>query len=807
MLSAGPPHVLSQIYLYYYIVQQRRQFTITNLFFPLTFSLLVQTYYSKLLAAMESPQLANNTTTDSISSQLYGTHIKTPANLAMVFKGATSTVYLALYSEHQFIQLSISLATASAELPLLVLRRVEDSYINISQMLHVLVVLNYFSVEQVRAFINNEVISNPQYLPVQNGLIAPLYTDLSLEKLPEVRGVWVPYDKAVSIAVKFDLYKLLRKLFLVDVHDYDKLPKFDTASASSPRVTAKRSPENAPEESPTKKRKPSLAMLPPVSVKPLTHAMLEAALASNPNSPSLIPPVVPDDNNREIVSKVKAQFSEIFKSDGKGSFLFTLEEISTRFAPIFEKCTAANINSLSVLDIPLDLMGRTALHYAATLASANLVSSFIELKLCSPVRGDNNGESALVASIQVTNSMEKGNFSTMLNDWLWPCLWLFDNKHQSILHHLILVGVNNFKSAKFYLSKILEWVISNADKTKNLFSLCEKVINAKENQDGSTALHWAGNNEMKWFVFLLLELNADPEVPNKLGVKPIDFDCVKQVSAIRSKYKQNLSSSQATKLLLEELDADDDSDEFLLLLVQTGVEFLAKLSPFRSVGVLEEIPESASNDNTKQELNSSASHSSKISNSIQELLASTNQEFEKVINAKKAEINNLNNELRDATILTANNRFVIKKVAEKINSIDSLKLQLANVNEKLQMLNSEGANGDNQISTQEDGKEVEVFDADAPFIIQPIYEKLMNNETVEATPELLESLPSVNTLKAQLAAYEELNSNLEKEAECLLDYSALTSKFKKVVSFCTGVNVEEVDDLLDGLLEAVEGQQ
>ncbi|KAM9912269.1 hypothetical protein OXX69_002715, partial [Metschnikowia pulcherrima] len=54
---------------------------------------------------------------------------------------------------------------------------------------------------------------------------------------------------------------------------------------------------------------------------------------------------------------------------------------------------------------------------------------------------------------------------------------------------------------------------------------------------------------------------------------------------------------------------------------------------------------------------------------------------------------------------------------------------------------------------------------------------------------------------------EEVNANLEKELESLVDYSALTAQFKKVVSSCTGVDINEVDELLDGLLEAVESQQ
>lgn len=748
---------------------------------------------------MESPQLVSNTTTDSIASQLYGTHInRTPASAGAAAKGMLSSVYAAIYAEQQFIQFSMNVVGA-ADATVMVLRRVEDSYVNVSQMLQVLVMLNYFTSDQISAFIDNEIVSNPQYLPEHNSTVASVFADLSDHEVPQIRGIWVPYDKAVAIAVKFDLYKTLRKLFLVDVHDYDKLPKYDLVQ--TPVKAEKRNLDPSLEESPSKKRKSSVSIS---KKKAENNAMLESILAANTNNPSSLPALFVDETHRELIVAVKAQFSEIFKTDGKDA-VYTSDDISSRFCDIIRKCQIAKIKPSSVIDIPLDLSGRTALHYASTLASTNLVGAFIELEYCSPIRGDNTGESPLVATIQVTNSMEKGNFMEVVDNWLWPDLWLFDNKHQSILHHIVLVATNNFKSAKFYFGKLLEWVISNPDKKKNLFSLCEKIINAKESQDGSTALHWAGNNELKWFVFLLLELNADPEIKNNFGVKPADFDSVKQVMALRNKFKESPKSPLSIKTLLVELGANNDTDEYLLLLLMTGVEFLARQASFPSVGVLEDKIVESSGLQRSADDTSSVLHSSRLLSSIQELLATTNLEFEKVINAKKAEINSLNSELRDATILTANNRFVIKKVSEKINSIDSLKLQLANVNEKLDMLKTETGNAgkEEQSADAETGE----FDADEPFIVAPIYEKVIKDEKIEATPELIATLPSVKELKAQLAAYEELNSSLEREAECLLDYSSLTSKFKKVVSFCTGVNVDEVDDLLDGLLEAIEGQQ
>lgn len=170
----------------------------------------------------------------------------------------------------------------------------------------------------------------------------------------------------------------------------------------------------------------------------------------------------------------------------------------------------------------------------------------------------------------------------------------------------------------------------------------------------------------------------------------------------------------------------------------------------------------------------------------------------------------MNKELRGATIITANNRFIAKKILQKVSEIDTMKLQMANIMEKLQVLKKklpEGNDDEDIFNDDISNSELVKFDADEPFIIKAIYDKVANNEEIESTPELLDSLPSAAVLQARLNAYREVNFDLEKELESLLNYDTLTAKFKKVVSYCTGVDINEVDELLDGLLEAVEGQQ
>lgn len=755
-------------------------------------------------SSMESPQHVGDNTANSISNQLSGTHLQKPViKLSSPSESASwvSKVYSTVYLGQNFIEIDLNIqAPVTDASSIQILRRVRDSYVNVVQLLQVLVSLGQFDQDQVEGFLENNIFSNPQYFLGSGGSNKTLYNDLRTHETSQLRGIWIPYDKAVQLSLNYGIYEIVKKVLLVDVHDYDKLPK----KSESPPVAIKRDAYEdmvSMDGSPAKKRKTQPAA---------SQSLVKAAADSNTNHPYCLPPSTFKEKDVDIVLEVKIKFSEIFKNEGELSNELSSSDIKKLFQSIFDKCSARFQLSTSILDVPLDSQGKTALHYAATLAS-NLVGIFIELGISSPVRGDNEGESPLISAILVTNAMEKGNFVRMLEHWLWPDLWLFDNKHNSFLHHLIVLATKKFDASKFYLTKIITWMIQNVDKEKNLNNLCTKIINAQNLESGDTALHLAGEHEIKWFIYVLLELKADPQIENKTGVKPADLDSVKEVMQLRDSHEAHKESVAATKSLLESLGATSDDDEYFLQLIHTGVEFWEKTRNYSDVGNMEDVSDITElKQNGLSNSTENLSQSEKIFKSIQDLMSNTNDEYQKIINNKKREINSLNQELRGATIITANNRFVAKKVLEKVSLVDTMKLQMTNITEKLQVLKKklpEDEKDEDVFTNDLVNPDLVKFDADEPFIIKPIYDKLANNEEIEATDELLETLPSAEVLQARLLAYKEVNLDLEKELENLLNYSALTAKFKKVVSYCTGVDINEVDELLDGLLEAVEGQQ
>ncbi|ODV77944.1 uncharacterized protein CANTADRAFT_7418 [Suhomyces tanzawaensis NRRL Y-17324] len=730
---------------------------------------------------MESPLNVGDITTNSIQNRLSETHLGSTCS---------SLINSAIYSGQRVIQLTLNLQitkeNSAGNTPgassLVILRRVKDSYINVSQLFQILIRLGHFTSGQVENYFRNEILSNMQYAGSGAGNVQ--YNDYRNHDNVQLQGLWIPYDKAVSLALKFDIYDFVKKLFLIDVHDFDKLP---------PR-SAKRLYEDEDDDddqspslmgSPTKRQK----VKDDAKRTPDPHDDGQAFASSrnksiklsskNPNFPYTLPPITK--YNEEVATDLKLKLGELFKLDEAKNSALTLKEVSAVFQPLLTS------SSKLVLDIPLDQKGQTALHFASTLASSVLISSFIDLGITSPIRGNLNGESPLVSTIQVTNSLEKGNFNEILTNWLFPNIWLFDNKKWTIFHHLIFQATKKFDSSKFYFKKIIEYVVSNE---KHLKDFIEKLINSKDEENGNTCLHLAAEYELKWFTKVLVLLKADVNIANNGGIKPIDFDAVKDIVGP----EETVSGKKTT-------DEDEDDVHFFEL-ITTSTEFLdqrlainGNIDDIEDPKDLDEFKPSEEHVASPTEPEDSKS-SNKIFQSIQNLLKNTNLEYESILNSKRLQIKNLNQAVNDAVIVTANNRFTTKKISEKLVLLDNLKLQISNINDKL---NSESAEEASDSGLQEQ-----------QYIIQPLFQRMVADEPIDDLkndPQLHNQLQPVPILNARINAYKQVNQKLEAELTSLLDYSELTSKFKKVVSICTGVDINEVDELLDGLLEAVEGQQ
>jgi regulatory protein SWI6 len=180
------------------------------------------------------------------------------------------------------------------------------------------------------------------------------------------------------------------------------------------------------------------------------------------------------------------------------------------------------------MDVIIDEYSHTALHWASALARIPTVEVLIR-KGANPRRVNQSGETPLIRAVLVTNNHDHQSFSRLLES-LHPAIPIADNNGRTILHHIaVTAGVKGRSAAaRYYLESLLEF-IARGRGSVSLTYFRNHVLDAQD-QYGDTALNIAARVGNKSLVDQLQELSADAYLPNKLGLRAIDFDIGRQVS-------------------------------------------------------------------------------------------------------------------------------------------------------------------------------------------------------------------------------------------------------------------------------------
>lgn len=191
------------------------------------------------------------------------------------------------------------------------------------------------------------------------------------------------------------------------------------------------------------------------------------------------------------------------------------------------------------LDAPIDGQSHTALHWAATLARMQLLRALINVG-ASPFRVNAAGETALMRACMVTNSHDYTSFPELL-DVLGGTIDVTDDRGRTVLHHIAVTSAVKGRSvaSKYYLECLLEWVVRqgsgsnqssqnvnsngvNLPAKMNIVRFMSEIVNAQDNS-GDTALNIAARIGIRSIIHQLLEVGADPNIPNRAGLRPVDF--------------------------------------------------------------------------------------------------------------------------------------------------------------------------------------------------------------------------------------------------------------------------------------------
>jgi ankyrin repeat protein len=215
-------------------------------------------------------------------------------------------------------------------------------------------------------------------------------------------------------------------------------------------------------------------------------------------------------------------------------------------------------------NMPLDASANNALHWAATLAKVPLLKLLIQ-RGASIWRGNAAGQSPLISAVLVNNCWEHSCFPELL-ELLGPLIEVRDLQGRTILHHIaVSSGIKGRSpSSKYYLEALLEFLVrtgqasnqqgttnvaaaaaaglsessqeangeaSNLDPSLNLgqprepitfVKFLQSIVNARD-KAGNSALNLAARINNRSIIQQLLEIHADPSLPNNKGISAKDF--------------------------------------------------------------------------------------------------------------------------------------------------------------------------------------------------------------------------------------------------------------------------------------------
>ncbi|KAK7708389.1 transcriptional regulator swi6 [Botryosphaeria dothidea] len=416
------------------------------------------------------------------------------------------------------------------------------------------------------------------------------------------------------------------------------------------------------------------------------------------------------------------------------------------------------------LDMPLDQSANTALHWAATLARVSIMRLLIS-KGANIFRGNAAGQTPLMAAVAVNNCLDHSCFPELL-ELLAPLIEVRDDSGRTILHHIAVAsGVKGrAASSKYYLEALLEFLVrsntgqssqssfeGSSSKPIGLMRFMSEMVNARD-VAGNTALNLVARIGNRSIIQQLLEVKADPTIPNYKGLRPLDFGVGEDPE--RNNH-QALSQAGSPSKTRGPASRVEEASREMMPESQFNAEIRLKQDLI---------------DRTNASIQSLSTQQRHLSN----LLASL-QRRQHLRAERSQRITNLKNAIKDQRKKLASSGSIS---AEHIKAGDAdaaspVKLHLG----QLRDISPDSANH---------------LDLSA---LSP-----SQNSSLLA-------LPSASKLRSALSAYDGNNAELRARAASLRERNGeLEGQYRKVVSLCTGVPEDQVELLLGSLVKAVESE-
>ncbi|KAJ5908224.1 hypothetical protein N7495_000906, partial [Penicillium taxi] len=482
------------------------------------------------------------------------------------------------------------------------------------------------------------------------------------------------------------------------------------------------------------------------------------------------PPPLDDGQRRGIVALAPPSTPGRFS---KMRLLFTLfaDKTTKDFTnhPAFKQLSGED------LEIPLDEYRNTPLHWAAMLARIPVVNMLLAHGACID-RVNSAGETALHKAVGTRNNLDYRSFPRLLQI-LSPTIDMVDYSGRTILHHIAVMaatGGGGHVSAKHYLECLLEFIIrhggrsssTNEDQAQNgspvlsLGRFISEIVNVRDDQ-GDTALNIAGRAR-SILVPQLLEIGADPHIPNHTGLRPADY-------GVGVDMADGTAQSQ---------QAGGRDDTFTDQLVKSKKEILH--AAMTQVGSM-----------------------------VEEALSGMDRELTSSLNSKQEKFDHWHGKIRDSAKARQSEQKELDELKQKFSErveLDQRLKSLLQARERLlgTVKNTSGADIDTlKVVVMGDADKASGVDVTA---FQALFSGTFDPSSGFSDQQIafLTTLSPPDVLKRRIGLYQELTAETTAEIASLKAKNAILGEaYRRVVMACTKWSAEEVDNAAEGLARCV----
>lgn len=471
------------------------------------------------------------------------------------------------------------------------------------------------------------------------------------------------------------------------------------------------------------------------------------------------------------------------------------------------------------LNIPLDASANNALHWAATLAKVSLLKLLIQ-KGANIYRGNAAGQSPLISAVLVNNCWEHSCFPELL-ELLGQLVEFRDIQGRTILHHIaVSSGIRGrAPSSKYYLEALLEWLVrignsSNISGTASttaqtvaaaaanlqangetaassqdsvmlastapmlqssngpvtLVRFLSHVVNARD-KAGNTALNLVARVGNRSIIQQLIEIHADPSLPNNKGVSAKDF-----WGAVDESFADGGPLSQLSDALHTQVPLSQDAT----------VDGEAATDGAKEGSQVEDIGQDVITSVTAMLTQSLASHKD-------------------TLRIRSEQIDNLNTQIQEFSALQRQDLDALHEIKERVKTRGERQAKIANL--KRSIAEKRRRMGNNRRASP-------VGEVSPPWLSNASNEEVLSFSPPNGSPNALQrqfittNLPPSSTLQNLIGTYMQQNNDLQRHAGELKSRSTeLEGMYRKVVSLCTGVEEDKVEESLGSLVAAVESER